>query len=247
SVEAAVGAMTMLTGHQAFYGLVAEADGRIIGSNFLDERNPISAVGPITTDPQLQNEGAGRALMAEVLRRSHERGFAGVRLVQAGYHCRSLALYAKLGFGAREQLACLQGPAIGGVAPGHEVRAATPADIAACHVLCFEVHGHARGGELADAVARGSARVVERDGRITGYTTQIAFFGHAVARSNDDLWALIATAEDFGGPGFLLPTRNHILLRRALESGLRITQTLTLMTNGLYNEPAGAWLPSIGY
>ncbi|MBV8683183.1 MAG: hypothetical protein JO111_09940, partial [Caulobacteraceae bacterium] len=48
SVEAAVGAMTMLTGHQAFYGLVAEADGRIIGSNFLDERNPISAVGPIT-------------------------------------------------------------------------------------------------------------------------------------------------------------------------------------------------------
>jgi hypothetical protein len=30
-----------------------------------------------------------------------------------------------------------------------------------------------------------------------------------------------------------------------LQNKLRITQPLTLMTVGLYNEPAGAYLPSI--
>jgi len=35
------------------------------------------------------------------------------------------------------------------------------------------------------------------------------------------------------------------LMRWCLVHGLRITQPLTLMTIGLYNEPAGAWLPSI--
>ena len=247
SVEAATGVMASLVSHPCFHGLVAESDGRIVGSNFLDERNPISGVGPITIDPDLQNVGAGHALMDEVLRRSQERGFAGVRLVQAGYHCRSLALYAKLGFRAREQLACLQGPTIGRAIPGCEVRVATPADIVACDQLCFEVHGHARGGELADAVARGGARVVERAGRITGYATAIAFFGHAVAKTNDDMKALIGAAETFGGPGYLVPIRNHDLLRWSLEAGLRITQTMTLMSIGLYSEPAGAWLPSVTY
>jgi hypothetical protein len=37
------------------------------------------------------------------------------------------------------------------------------------------------------------------------------------------------------------------LLRWCLERGLRIVQQSTLMTIGLYNEPAGAWLPSIAY
>jgi hypothetical protein len=61
------------------------------------------------------------------------------------------------------------------------------------------------------------------------------------------LMALIGAADAFGGPGFLVPTRNGVLLRWALEHGLKITQTLTLMSIGLYNEPAGAWLPSILY
>ena len=35
------------------------------------------------------------------------------------------------------------------------------------------------------------------------------------------------------------------LSRWCLEKGLRVTQVMTLMTVGLYNEPAGAYLPSI--
>lgn len=43
----------------------------------------------------------------------------------------------------------------------------------------------------------------------------------------------------------LVPTRNAALFRWCLENGLRVVQPMTLMTIGLYNEPAGAYLPSI--
>jgi GNAT superfamily N-acetyltransferase len=247
SGEMAAAVIASLIGHPGFYDVVAEDDGRIVGSNFLDERNPISGVGPITVDPAVQNDGAGRALMDAVMRRSEERGFAGVRLVQSAYHNRSLALYLKLGFDAREQLACLQGPAVATPVPGCSVRVATGDDLAACNRLCARVHGHERGGELSDAIARGAAGVVERAGRISGYTSGVAFFGHSVAETNDDLMALIGAAESFPGPGFIAPTRNSELTRWCLARGLRIVQTMTLMSIGLYNQPAGAWLPSVTY
>jgi GNAT superfamily N-acetyltransferase len=247
SAEAGAGAIGSLIAHPSVFGVAAEADGRLIGSNFLDERNRISGVGPITVDPAVQNDGAGRALMDAVLQRCAERRVAGVRLVQAGYHSRSLALYLKLGFEAREHLSCLQGPALGRTVAGCTVRPATRDDLAACNALCLSVHGHDRGGELGDAIGRGSARVVERGGRLTGYAAAIAFSSHAVGETNDDLKALIGAAEAFPGPGFLVPTRNGALMRWCLDAGLQITQTLTLMSLGLYNEPDGAWLPSVIY
>jgi len=39
--------------------------------------------------------------MEAVLERAKQRGFAGVRLVQAAFHNRSLSLYTKLGFDSR--------------------------------------------------------------------------------------------------------------------------------------------------
>ena len=247
SPEIAAGLLSDLIGHERFFDVVAEIDGRIVGSNFLDERNPIAGVGPITVDPALQNGNVGRALMEAVMHRARERGFVGMRLLQAGYHNRSLALYFKLGFDAREYVACLQGAAIGKAVPGCSVRPARSGDLTACNSLCFRIHGHDRGGELADAIAQGSARVVERAGRITGYATPVAFFGHAVGETNDDLKALIGVAQAFPGPGFLLPARNGEMMRWCLAEGLRVTQTMTLMTIGLYNQPEGAWLPSVLY
>jgi hypothetical protein len=87
--------------------------------------------------------------------------------------------------------------------------------------------------------------LVERGGRVTGYTTHLAFSGHSTAETNADLQALIASAEFFAGPGILVPSRNSVLLRWCLANGLRVVQPMTLMTVGLYNDPAGAWLPSV--
>ena len=107
------------------------------------------------------------------------------------------------------------------------------------------VHGVARSTDLTHSIAQGSAVVAERSGRITAYATLLGFFGHATAETNDDLFALIAAADTFAGPGILVPTRNATLLRWCLANGLRVVQPLNLMSLGLYNAPAGAFLPSI--
>jgi GNAT superfamily N-acetyltransferase len=225
--------------------VVAERDGAIMGSAFADARGPIAGIGPVTVDPTNQDAATGRRLMEALLKRT--RGAAGVRLVQTAYHVRSLALYAKLGFAVREPLSVLQGPPLRRSTPGLGVRPARPDDIPACDALCQQVHGHDRSSELQGAIAAGTARVVERPDRLTGYATGFGYGWHAVAEGNDDLQALIAAADAFISLGILVPSRNATLLRWCLDNGLRLVQQSTLMTVGLYNEPQGAWLPSIVY
>jgi predicted N-acetyltransferase YhbS len=246
-VAAAVGLMNFLLSRSDIYSVVAEVDGQVVGSNFLWEYPMIAGIGPITIDPTAQNAAAGRSLMQDVLQRVRDRGFAGVRLVQAAYHSRSLSLYTKLGFDTREPLSLIQGQAIGLEIPGHSVRPAIEADLEACNELCLRVHGHDRGSELLGAIKEGTATLVERAGRVTGYATLVGFFGHAVAENNEDMKALISAARGFAGTGFLLPTRNGELMRWCLANGLRVVQPMTLMSKGLYSEPAGAFLPSIVY
>ena len=241
----ATAVLSAMFSHPGFFCVVAEENGKIVGSNCLDERSMIGGVGPVTVDPNSQNRSAGRQLMEAAMARATERKCAGIRLVQAGYHSRSLSLYAKLGFAVREPLACVQGPAIGKTVGGYRVRPARPEDLRTCNALCVRVHGHERGGDLGDAIHQGSAVVAESEGDIRAYASALAFSGHAVGDTNEGVEALIAGAAAFLGPGILIPTRNAELFRWCLENGLRVTQTLTLMTMGLYNEPAGAYLPSI--
>lgn len=245
--EAAVGLLSELLARPDAYSVVAEVDGRVVGSNFLWENGVIAGVGPITIDPTVQNGSLGRQLMEAVIKRAQHRKFAGVRLVQAAYHNRSLSLYTKLGFDTREPLSALQGPALAVEIPNYVPRQAKESDLQACNELCFKVHGHTRGQELFDAINQGTATVVEHAGRITGYTSGIGFFGHAVGETNEDLKALIGAAKEFPGPGFMLPTRNGELLRWCLANGLRVVQPMTLMSMGLYNEPRGAFLASVIY
>ena len=247
ALEAATGLMSMLFSHPGLYCVVAEIDGRVVGSNVLDERSVIRGIGPITIDPAAQNLGIGRKLMQAVMDRSSERGAPGIRLVQAAFHNRSLSLYTSLGFDIREPLSCMQGRTRERGIAGCEVRPATHGDEDACKALSRQLHGYDRGVELAEAIEAGTALVVERGGRITGYASHLAFFGHSAAETNIDLQALIASVESFAGPGILVPSRNSILMRWCLSNGLRVVQPMTLMSAGLYNDPAGAWLPSVSF
>jgi GNAT superfamily N-acetyltransferase len=243
----AIGLFSMMFSHPGFWCVVAESDGRIAGSNCLDERTDVFGIGPITVNPALQNSGIGRQLMQAVLERSRERKALAVRLLQSAFHNRSLSLYTKLGFDPREPMSVMQGTPLKIAIEGCAVRPATFADLEAANRVCERVHGHNRSGELRDAIEQGTARVVERHGRVTGYVSAFGYFGHAVGESNLDLQALIAATDSFGGPGMIIPTRNAQLFRWCLEKGLRVVQPLTLMTIGLYNEPAGAYIPSILY
>jgi predicted N-acetyltransferase YhbS len=247
TVAAAAEPIRWLINHPQIYGVVAERDGRILGSSFLDERGPIFAIGPVSVDPTSQDHHVGRRLMEAMLARANERMAPGVRLVQIAYHNRSLSLYAKLGMAVRGSYAAMHGTPIRRVLPGYDVRPATLDDEYAMNALCLRVHGHTRAGEVREAVEAGTARVVERLGRITGYTTRINYFAHSVAETNDDLRALICESPDYGTPGFLVPLSNNDLFRWCLDEGLRVFFVTQMMTIGLYQEPEGAYLPSVGY
>lgn len=247
SPQAAADLLSSKFSHPGFFCVVAEQDGKIIGSNCLDERASIAGLGPITVDPAAQNRTAGRQLMRALIRRAAGQNLAGVRLIQSGYHNRSLSLYTKLGFTVQEPLACLHGVAMKKSLPGYRVRMAQAEDFDACNALCQFVHKHTRSGELLDAIRQGAAVVAESGGQITGYSSGIGFSGHAVGKTNEDLQAMIAEAAAFSGPGFLVPTRNTGLFRWCLENGLRVVQPMMLMTMGLYSRPTGAYLPSCSF
>ena len=58
--------------HPNYYSVAAELDGRIVGSNFLDERSSIVAIGPVSVDPGEQNRSIGRQLMQHLIDRIKE-------------------------------------------------------------------------------------------------------------------------------------------------------------------------------
>jgi predicted N-acetyltransferase YhbS len=172
SPQVAIERMVTRLAQPGVYAVVAELDGRVVGSNFLDERDAIAGLGPITVAPTVQNRTIGRHLMQDVLERADARHSLGVRLVLASYHARALSLYAKLGFTVRDIIARVTGAPLARQFPGYTVRSATLADLDACNQVCWRVHGHDRSGELQDAITQGSATVVEHEGRLSGYATR---------------------------------------------------------------------------
>ena len=249
SIEFSVGMIGNKVKDPNAVGFVAERGEQIVGSIFLNTfpGTPVAAIGPLTVDPAAEGSAVGHRLMAAALDEARARAFERVRLVQSPSHLRSLALYAKLGFDVREPLILIGGKPAAEKIQGRTVRAATTDDVAKCDHLCSDVHGFARSAELATAIAQHAALAVEHAGRITGYSTGLGLRGHAVGETTDDLKALIGSAPAIMGPGFFVPVRNGELLRWLLDRGFRANWPATLMTMGPYQEPAGAFLPSIAF
>ena len=245
SAEVAGGLLHMMLEAPDFDAFVAEEDGTIAGSIFVSRRSPVGGISVVTVDPNVQNRAIGRRLMLHGMECLAEQGHTRQQLIQAGYHSRSLCLYAKLGFIAIDLLSNMSGGPISEDFPGRTVRQATDGDADACNALCRRVHGFDRPGEVAAAITQGTASVVESDGKIAAYTTGVGFVGHGVGESNDDLKALIASVDEFAGPGVLIPTTNGELFRWCLEKGLRVSQQLTLMDTAPAGRPDGAYWPSI--
>ena len=242
-------AQSLFTSPQVF-GVIAESEGRIVGSNYLWEYDAIRAVGPITISPNVQAKGTGRKLMQAVIERG--KGSAGIRLVQDSFNMASLSLYASLGFDVKEPLALIEGELKGDVPSGVEVRPIKEEDFGACAELCRRVHGFERTNELRNTPPFLKSFVAVREGRITAYTSAPHFWAlnHAVAESEEDMRVLLTGAANLsdGQPlSFLLPTRQTELFRWCLRKGLRAVKPMTLMTMGEYREPGSCYLPSVGY
>ena len=245
--DAAVGMMSAWVPHPGVWGVVAEVDGRIVGSNFLDERDPIRGVGPITVDPSGQNSGVGRKLMEAVLERGQDA--PGIRLVQDGFHMRSLSLYRSLGFDVTDSCVVMSGKPRSGPVEGVEVRPLAEQDIAECEALCKEVHGFARTGALRDATQFFEPVVAIRDGRIAAYATTVSFWqmGYGVAVDEDAMKAMLLGAAKGDEPVALLVPLRSGLHGWALEEGMRALKPMNVMARGEYREPRGSYFPSVLY
>ena len=248
ALEVAAGLMAMWIPHPSVWGVVAEIDGRVVGSNFLDERGPIRGVGPITVAPEGQGAGVGRELMLAVLERG--RDAAGVRLLQDAFNMSSLSLYESLGFDLKEPVAVMSGTPRSGAVEGVEVRPLEEADLEECEALCGTVHGFERTNELRDALAAFAPFVAVSAGRITAYASNPVMWpmNHGVAESEEQMRALLlgvgARVEE--PIALLVPLRSG-LFRWALGEGLRLVKPMNLMALGDYQEPRGAWYPSVLY
>jgi hypothetical protein len=120
-------------------------------------------------------------------------------------------------------------------------------DISMCNDLCTSAYGFSRDMELRQAIDQGVALMTEQDGDVIGYAAGIGILCHAVAKSNEDLKALIGHASTILGPGFLVPARNHEIIKWLLENGFKIGWPANLMTIGPYQEPRLPFLPSLAY
>jgi GNAT superfamily N-acetyltransferase len=250
ALEAAAAMMGAWVPHPAVWGVVAEVDGTIVGSNFLDERDPIRGVGPITIDPKAQNAGVGRRLMEAVIERGKQA--PGIRLLQDGFHMRSLSLYTRLGFDTKASCIVMQGEPRDEPVSGVEVRPVTEDDLEECEALCKKVHRFERTGALRDSVLHPpfTPFAALRDGRIVAYASMVDFWpmAHGVAESEQDMQALLlGAAAAVEGPIALLVPLESNLFRWGLEQRLRAVKPMNLMALGSYQEPQGAWFPSVIY
>jgi GNAT superfamily N-acetyltransferase len=252
SEEFGIELIKSLLGNPNSRGVLAERQGNTLGSIFLHyfPPSPVAVIGPLTVHPLAEGCGVGRMLMDAALSQARKESHDQIRLVQSPSHIRSFVLYTKSGFTLREPLLLMQGqPLKGGVNSGSiDVRLVRDeSDISLCNELCKSVIGFSREMELCQAKDRGVATMVERDGVFSGYAAGIGIMCHAVARSNDDLKALIANASAITGPGFIAPARNREVISWLLESGFQIGWPANLMTIGPYQEPLAPFLPSLAY
>ena len=251
SEEFGIGLIKRLLSNPNSWGVLAERQGKTLGSIFLHKfpPSPVAVIGPLTVHPSAEG-GVGRMLMEAALTQARKQNHDQIRLVQSPSHIRSFVLYTKSGFALREPLFLMQGQPlkVGINTSSANVRLVSDDnDISMCSELCKSVHGFSREMELRQAKNQGVATMIERDGLITGYAAGIGIFGHAVTKSNEDLKMLIANASAIVGPGFFTPARNYEVINWLLENGFRIGWPANLMTAGPYQEPPTPFLPSLAY
>lgn len=248
SEEFGIGLVRSILGNPNSWGVLAEEQGKILGSIFIHKfpPSPVAVVGPLTVHPSAEG-GVGRALMEAAIEQARKQKQNQIRLVQSPSHIRSFVLYTKSGFTLREPLFLMQRQPPEPVSKSYGVRLVRDDDVAACNALCKSAHGFSREMELRQAIDQRVATLIERNGLISGYAAGIGLFGHAVAKSNADLKRLIVSAREILGPGFFVPARNHELLKWLLENGFRIAWPANLMSLGSYQEPPIPFLPSLAY
>ncbi|MGH8877386.1 MAG: GNAT family N-acetyltransferase [Stackebrandtia sp.] len=144
------------------YG-ITDPDGRVVGTTVLTRYGTVCAISMVLVAERFDGQGLGKRMMTEVMRLT---GDTVVTLYATSY---GRPLYEKLGF----SVVCDNVTYVGRFEPtdGPELsRPATGADLPAIIELDREVHGADRSALVSRLPSFCSQlRVIERDGRISGY------------------------------------------------------------------------------
>lgn len=120
SEEYGIALIRSLLNNPYSWGVLAERQGKILGSIFLHRfpPSPVAVIGPLTVHPSSEG-GVGRVLMKAALTQAHKQGQDQVRLVQSPSHIRSFVLDTKSGFKLREPLFLFQGNPLNEIGRAH--------------------------------------------------------------------------------------------------------------------------------
>ena len=151
----------------------------------------LARLGMVITTPRLQERGAGRWMMEQILARTGSRDLA-LHATHAAYR-----LYVALGFQTGPTVWQHQGIVTGAPPPDARVRPLRPEDGDAVHALDRRAYTADRHAALALFLEQSTGTVIEEGGRVTGYALCRRFgrghvVGPVVAATPDDAVALAA-------------------------------------------------------
>jgi ribosomal protein S18 acetylase RimI-like enzyme len=114
---------------------VAEIDGRLAGSVFLNGMGRHGVFGPLTVDPALWDSGIAKALTAHAVAAARARGFAHLGLFTYPNSPKHLELYRRAGFWPRNLVPVFRRPPRPGPPPRLVSQAALADGIARCRTI----------------------------------------------------------------------------------------------------------------
>ncbi len=224
-------------------GIVAvDATTSTVGVGLRWSFGDVGTIGLVLVAPEQQGRGIGRTLMTALIADS------GARALMLNATAEGLPLYEKLGFVSTGLVRQHQGSLIDGAmlppAPDVTLHQAGPADRAALCALDAAAFGADRSRLINDLLASGTAWLVERAGRPTGFAVLRTFgrgtiIGPIVAAGEDQAIALTAAAARRAPPGVLrvdIPVDAERLAAWLTAAGLPAVDTVTIMLRGRWPE-----------
>ncbi len=236
-------------GHPGTWPIVAEADGRIVGTGVATVNGPVGWIGMIFVDEGLRGRGIGTALTAAVIDRLAAEGCASLALLASPL---GRPIYERLEFTAEMDYRLLAAAGGTGGPPTPPDRPAdvrlrdgTAADLPAILALDAAATGEARGHLLRGLVGTEPCTVaLGPDGRVVGFDVRAPWGTHPTVapelvdgirllearRARTPLGAEVRTA---------IPEVNRRGLTTLVELGWREERGLTRMVRGAPIR----WLP----
>lgn len=235
--------------------IVAEQDGKLMGSCFVHPRSTHISLGIVNTHPDAFGQGVARRMLDEAITWA-ERESKPLRLVSSAMNLDSYSLYTRAGFVPRMLFQDMLLPDISRLpAADPRVRPVTSADIAALVVLEKEHVGLDRERDFTyfceNVLGIWSGSVWEENGEVGGFLFAVAhpasnLLGPGFAKTEEIAAALLAAErrKHPDNPVFLVPAHCEVLIKTVYSWGARNCELHVAQVRGAWQEPTGIVFPS---